>query len=97
MPVGQTVFPRPRVSLSRRGVLAGAVASLGLAVPAYAERQAPLVDAAEWHSFRDRFIQADGRVLDTANGGISHSEGQGWGMLFAARFDDRDSFTRISD
>ena len=97
MPVDKTVFPRPRVSLSRRGVLAGAVASLGLAVPAYAERQAPLVDAAEWHSFRDRFIQADGRVLDTANGGISHSEGQGWGMLFAARFDDRDSFTRISD
>ncbi|MDR3525087.1 MAG: glycosyl hydrolase family 8 [Acetobacteraceae bacterium] len=97
MPVGQTVFPRPSCVLSRRGVLAGAVASLGLAGEAAAEPMAPPTDVGQWHSFRDRFIQSNGRVLDTANGGISHSEGQGWGMLFAARFDDRESFVRISD
>jgi len=31
-------------------------------------------------------------VIDTGNGGVSHSEGQGWGMLFAASFGDRATF-----
>lgn len=54
-------------------------------------------ERAEWLSFRSRFVQPDGRVIDTANGGQSHSEGQGWGMLFAARFGDRETFQKISD
>jgi endoglucanase len=45
-----------------------------------------------WRIFRDRFMAPEGRLLDTRNGGISHSEGQGWGMLCAVRTDDRASF-----
>jgi endoglucanase len=45
-----------------------------------------------WTRFRDRFVTADGRVLDTGNGGVSHSEGQGWGLLLAVAFDDRATF-----
>jgi endoglucanase len=63
-------------------------------VPAWAEGAS--AERAEWLSFRTRFIQPDGRVIDTANGGQSHSEGQGWGLLFAARFDDREMFDRIN-
>jgi endoglucanase len=51
--------------------------------------------AGEWVKYRDRFVAADGRVHDTGNKDVSHTEGQGWAMLFAAAFDDRDSFDRV--
>lgn len=51
----------------------------------------------EWQSFKHRFVQPDGRVVDTGNGGVSHTEGQGWGMLLAVAFDDRATFDRIFD
>jgi endo-1,4-beta-D-glucanase Y len=36
----------------------------------------------------------DGRVIDPENGGVSHSEGQGWTMLLAEAHDDRRTFDR---
>jgi endo-1,4-beta-D-glucanase Y len=50
---------------------------------------------AEWHSYADRFVTADGRVVDNANGNISHSEGQGYGLLLAARAGDADRFDTL--
>ena len=76
-------------------IFAGTLAALGFGQTTQA-RAAAGEDIAEWYSFRDRFVAPNGRVLDTGNGGISHSEGQGWGMVFAARFEDRESFDRIS-
>ncbi len=81
-------------NLSRRATLLG-LGGLGLGLLAPSRPAHAAVPAAEWTLFRRRFIQPDGRVLDTGNGGQSHSEGQGWGMLFAARFDDRETFNRI--
>jgi endo-1,4-beta-D-glucanase Y len=49
----------------------------------------------EWHKYRDRFIAADGRVQDTGNHNVSHTEGQGWAMLFAESFDDRATFDTV--
>jgi endo-1,4-beta-D-glucanase Y len=40
-------------------------------------------------------VTAEGRVVDNANGGISHSEGQGYAMLIAERLDDRPTFETI--
>ena len=54
------------------------------------------IDKADWSAFLTRFVAPDGRVVDTGNGGISHSEGQGWGMFFAVIHDDRDAFERIA-
>lgn len=51
--------------------------------------------AGEWGKYRDRFVAEDGRVRDTGNKDVSHTEGQGWAMLFAESFDDRDTFDRI--
>jgi endoglucanase len=51
--------------------------------------------AAEWLKYRDRFVADDGRVRDTGNKDVSHTEGQGWAMLFAESYDDRASFDRI--
>ncbi|BCM87233.1 endoglucanase [Methylobacterium indicum] len=55
------------------------------------------IDPAAWSSFKDRFVTREGRVVDTANGRISHSEGQGYGLLFAAAAGDRPTFERIWD
>ncbi len=51
--------------------------------------------AAEWGIYRDRFVGDDGRVHDTGNNQVSHTEGQGLAMLFAEAFDDRATFDRV--
>ncbi|MBV9552990.1 MAG: endoglucanase [Alphaproteobacteria bacterium] len=51
--------------------------------------------ARQWPTYRERFVGDDGRVRDTGNDGVSHTEGQGWAMLFAESFDDRATFDRI--
>jgi endoglucanase len=48
-----------------------------------------------WTSYKARFVSPEGRVIDDANGGISHSEGQGYGMLLAVAADDGLMFARI--
>lgn len=47
-----------------------------------------------WPDYRARFI-AHGRVIDTGNAGISHSEGQGYGMLLAVAVRDRTTFDQL--
>jgi endoglucanase len=51
--------------------------------------------AAQWTTYRDRFLSDDGRVRDTGNKEVSHTEGQGSAMLFAESFDDRATFDRV--
>ncbi len=51
----------------------------------------------DWSVFRERFVASDGRVVDTGNGNISHSEGQGYGMLLAVAYRDRATFDRMWD
>src|ERR1700726_973301 len=48
-----------------------------------------------WRTYQSKFISPEGRVIDDANGGISHSEGQGYGMLIAVRAGDRAGFDRL--
>jgi endoglucanase len=49
----------------------------------------------DWKLFRERFIAPEGRVVDTGNGGCSHSEGQGYGMLLAVAHDDQPTFDQL--
>ncbi|WP_170979398.1 glycosyl hydrolase family 8 [Roseomonas sp. HF4] len=76
----------PGRSLRRRALLLAP--ALGAAAPARS-------DMAEWRAWHDRFVTPDGRVRDTGNNGIAHSEGQGWGLIFSAFFGDRPAFERI--
>ncbi|MBJ7579121.1 endoglucanase [Devosia sp. MC532] len=70
------------------------LAFLGLAVmPAVAT--SPQIHADEWRLYLDSYVEQNGRVIDRANGSISHSEGQGYGMILAVLADDRASFERI--
>jgi len=59
--------------------------------------QAPdaTLDQGLWAAYRAAYIETDGRVIDTGQGGISHSEGQGYGMLLAEAAADRVTFDRI--
>ncbi|MBU6428187.1 MAG: glycosyl hydrolase family 5, partial [Cyanobacteria bacterium REEB65] len=50
---------------------------------------------ADWQRYAARFILPEGRVVDTGNGGISHSEGQAYAMLLATYHDDPDVFNRV--
>ncbi|WP_158047370.1 glycosyl hydrolase family 8 [Skermanella pratensis] len=49
----------------------------------------------EWQAFVTRFVLPEGRVSDTGNKGISHSEGQGYGMVMATAYGDRETFDRL--
>jgi endoglucanase len=48
-----------------------------------------------WTLFRGAFVDASGRVVDTGNGNISHSEGQGYGLLLAVLAGDRATFEKM--
>lgn len=79
---------------TRRSLIAAALLPIGTAKAAVPPEAATL-DPREWQAFAERFLLADGRVIDTGNGGVSHTEGQGWGMLFAESYGDRAAFERI--
>ena len=76
--------------LSRRALLGATL--LPTALPTV-----QALDPADWALFRARFINADGRLIDTGNKGISHTEGQGWSLLFAVANDDRPTFETVLD
>jgi endoglucanase len=84
---GSIMGPR----ISRRSLLLTTAFALG-AGAAHADA---VLASADWAAYCARFVQRDGRVVDTGNGGISHSEGQGTGLLLAVAFDDRARFDRI--
>jgi endoglucanase len=53
------------------------------------------IPAADWRAYQTKFVREDGRVVDDGNGGISHSESQGYGMLLAFLAGDRAGFEKI--
>ncbi len=53
------------------------------------------ISPADWQSYRNRFVRENGSVIDDGNGGISHSESAGYGMLLAFLAGDRAGFERI--
>lgn len=56
---------------------------------------ASVILADEWKSYLQGFVTEDGRVVDTANNGISHSESQGYGLVLSVLADDRATFERV--
>ena len=71
------------------------VLSATLVGPSMAQESDLAVTKAEWRLYAERFVTPEGRVLDDANAGISHSEGQGYGLLLAQMADERADFDRI--
>jgi endo-1,4-beta-D-glucanase Y len=76
----------------RRPALLALLAVLLLGLP---QAACAMKDQTDWNAFKAAYVTDDGRVVDTGNGGISHSEGQGYGMLLAEAHDDRATFDRL--
>ncbi len=74
-------------------VVAAALISVG-SIPARSQAL-PQTAASMWERWQERFVDATGRVIDNANGDISHSEGQGYGLWLAYLAGDRAAFHRI--
>lgn len=73
---------------------------LGAVQPARSATVEPLnvagfVSSSDWEAYRSRFVEDSGRIIDNANGNISHSEGQGYGLLLAFAAGDRLTFEKI--
>jgi endoglucanase len=77
----------------RRSVLTAALGGVSANWLTAARADVPVSE--DWTDFKTRFVSEDGRVVDNGNDGVSHSEGQGWGLIFAVAFDDRACFDRI--
>lgn len=63
------------------------------ALPAWAQ----LPHEAAWRDWKAAYLRGDGRVVDEENEGISHSEGQAYGLLLAQAWGDRAAFEQIED
>ncbi|MEE4451713.1 glycosyl hydrolase family 8 [Novosphingobium resinovorum] len=88
-------FFRPKVD--RRTFSLGALMAFTAACnTAPSQGRAQQVTDPFWTQWRDRFVAPEGRVVDTGNGRISHSEGQSYGMILALRAGDREAFERIA-
>ena len=69
--------------------------SLGAAHAKVAPLKGIIAGDTMWQSYKDRFVDKSGRVIDNGNKKISHSEGQGFSMLLALAADDPKTFERI--
>jgi endoglucanase len=83
-----------------RNLLTALAGLLVVCVGTHAARAEPLrivgtIRTADWEAYRNKFVDASGRIIDDANGNISHSEGQGYGLLLALAANDRRTFERI--
>lgn len=81
-----------------RTVLAICAAAISATPPLMAQDDhmaMSFIASAEWEAYLNAFVRDDGRVVDTANGEISHSESQGYGLLLSVLARDRAAFERI--
>jgi endoglucanase len=49
----------------------------------------------DWERFQKSFVEPGGRVIDTGQERISHSEGQGFTMILAVHYGDRAAFDKV--
>lgn len=56
---------------------------------------AHVISPAQWGAYKQAFLQDGGRIVDIVNGHISHSEGQGYGLILSVANNDQDTFQKI--
>jgi endoglucanase len=82
-------------SLFLKAFLATALCVWAIAAPAAPRVGGVIAGSPLWSDWNARFLAPSGRVIDTGNHEISHSEGQGYGMLLAVAAKDRAAFDRM--
>ena len=78
-----------------RALLAAAAVLASLVAMSPSAMAASSLPVEAWAQYKTRFVSPEGRVIDDANGNISHSEGQGYGLLLAYLADDQPAFDLI--
>lgn len=78
---------------SRRAALLVLVAALSFQAMTISACAAPT--PGNWADYKTRFVLPEGRVIDTGNGNVSHSEGQGFAMIMATAYDDPATFKKL--
>lgn len=81
--------------LMRRAWMAAMLSAAAPGVQAQEDAASNGGGQAAWPVFAARFLTPEGRIVDTGNEGVSHTEGQGWGLLFAATYGNLATFQRI--
>ena len=79
---------------NRRSLLVSLGCALVIGCSRPGEGREPAADPF-WALFRGAFVDGAGRVIDSGNGNISHSEGQGYGLILAVLAGDRAGFETI--
>ncbi len=69
--------------------------SLAALVAGFSAGRAATVTPEAWSAYKSAFLDAGGRIIDTGNGNISHSEGQGYGMWLAVLAENLSDFELI--
>jgi len=95
--MGRTGIDRLQLLIVRVATLMGLLAACATSVSAPKTEVAPSVDliAKAWQGYRQRFIDADGRVYRPRNRSDTVSEGQAYALLIASLLDDRQTFDRV--
>ncbi len=81
------------MTTSRLVAIMTLIAALFSAGPVTAQQGS--LEAPLWQVYKARFLDPTGRIIDNANGGISHSEGQGYGLLLAFLANSQSDFEQI--
>lgn len=71
------------------------IAGFALMAAIPAKSFAATIDAPAWSAYKTAFLDNSGRIIDTGNGNISHSEGQGYGMWLSVLADNPADFELI--
>jgi endoglucanase len=82
-------------TLSAKKATASFALGLLLAWACACDTPRPGLDEQDWLLYQQRFLSPEGRIVDTGNGNVSHSEGQGFGLLLAVAYHDRQAFDRL--
>jgi endoglucanase len=93
-PETETEIPVATGRGRRKWWVLAAFVGAGLAI-VFWPRNPNALPPGDWQLFKQRFLEASGRVVDTGNADVSHSEGQGYGMMLAVAFGDRPAFDRM--
>lgn len=74
-------------------LLAGMVGFCLAVAPVTAQQ--PMIAGEAWSGYKEKFLDPIGRIIDDGNGGISHSEGQGYGLLLSVLAGSQSDFELI--
>lgn len=83
-----------KIDLSKRTMLKNSLVLTALTSANFSFAKSTTLSVEAWSAFKLKFIQ-DGRVVDTGNGGISHTEGQGFGLLMSVLLNDKQTFDSL--